>query len=303
MIMNFEIRHLQLVRNIERLGSLSASAAAMHITQPAASHLLKNLENRLGAPVYRRTNRKMVLTRTGQIVLDAALDILPRLDSYQNRLQTEIQGETGTLRIATECHTSYAWLPRVLKTFQATFPRIDVQINVAATGDPLRFLEEGAIDIAIAIDPQPDDRFAFHELFEDELLLVVPRGHRLRTADRFEAADWGDEHLLMYPEPLDSNSFARRVLLPAGIRPEQVTCLQLTEAIIEMVQAGMGVTAMSDWLLRPYLKSHQLRGIRITPEGLFRKWAMVTPNAEHQPRHHMALIQHFHSAMQTIKGG
>lgn len=280
--MHIELKHLQLVYNIVSLGSLSKSADAMNITQPAASHLLKNLELQIGAPVFKRLNKKMILTGSGKIILQTAQEVLPKTEWCKQQLTDNIKGERGELKISTECVTSYHWLPGILSLFEKQYPDIEVGIEVEATGNPLRYLLEGKINLAIVIDPVKNRNLVYHELFEDEILLVVAHGHRLQSKNYVTAKDLENENYFMYKEAFENNTVANRVLIPSGIRPVKISKLQLTEAIIGMVSSGKGVTTMSNWLLQPFLSNNPITGLRITKKGLFRKWYIATLDGEKQ---------------------
>lgn len=280
--MNIELKHLQLVDYIENLGSLSKCAEAMNITQPAASHLLKNLEIQIGAPVFNRINKKMILTGAGKTILQAAQEVLPRIELCKQQLHKDIENKRGELKISTECVTSYHWLPGILNLFENQYPNVEVAIEVEATGNPIKYLQEGKIDLALVIDPVMNTNLTYHELFEDEILLVVGGGHKLQAKRFITAKDLVDETYFMYKEAFENNTVARRILIPANLKPRKISKLQLTEAIIGFVSSGTGVTTMSNWLLKPFLKANNLKGLRITKKGLFRKWYIVTREGGNQ---------------------
>lgn len=274
--MNIEVKHLQLVFNINTLGSLSKCAETMNITQPAASHLLKNLEIHIGVPVFNRVGKKMILTNAGKVILNTAKDLLPRLDRCKELLVNEIQGDNGLIKISTECVTSYNWFPSLLSSFEKKYPNVDIGIDVEATGNPIKFLLDGEIDFAIVIDPIKNKNLSYHELFSDEILLVIPNGHYLQEKKYVTSKDFINENYFMYTEDFENNTVAKKILIPSNIKPKKVLKLQLTDAIIEMVDAGRGITTMSNWLLKPYLRNKQLKAVRITKNGMFRKWYLVS---------------------------
>lgn len=280
--MHIELKHLQLVQYIANLGSLSKCAEAMNITQPAASHLLKNLEIQVGASVFNRVNKKMIITGAGKTILQAAQEILPRVELCKQQLQMDLADKKGQLKISTECVTSYHWLPGILNIFENIYPNVEVEIEVEATGNPIKYLLEGKIDLALVIDPITNGNLIYYELFEDEILLVVGSSHRLGTKRYIVAKDLKDETYFMYKEAFENNTVARKVLIPANVKPNKISKLQLTEAIIGFVGSGTGVTTMSNWLLKPFLSTSQLKGIRITKKGLFRKWYIVTRESSSQ---------------------
>ncbi len=274
--MNIELRHLQLVYNINSLGSLSKCAKAMHISQPAASHLLKNIEDQFEVTLFSRVNKKMIITKAGGILLQAAIEILPKIEQYKEKLTNEIEGKSGQVKISTECYTSYNWLPDVLNSFNQFYPNIDVDIVIEATGNPLQYLLEGKIDLAIMINPVCDNNLLYFDLFEDEFFLVVPKSHSLQSKKYITAVDLANENYIMHKNAYEDNSLAKYLLIPANVYPQKIMKFELTEAIIEMVNAGMGVAAMSNWMLKPFLENRELVGIKITEKGFFRKWSLVS---------------------------
>jgi LysR family transcriptional regulator for metE and metH len=91
----------------------------------------------------------MILTAAGEKLLDCARSVLRTVREAQE-LVTAVEPETqGTLRISTECYTCYHWLPARLKAFQASFPRVEVEIVVEATRRPIQALLAGKLDLAI----------------------------------------------------------------------------------------------------------------------------------------------------------
>jgi len=274
--MHLEVRHLQLVFNISTLGSLSKCADSMNITQPAASHLLKKLEIYIGIPVFNRVGKKMILTNAGKILLNTAKEVLPRLELCKELLINEIQGDNTSIKISTECVTSYSWFPSLLSSFEKKHPNVGIEIDVEATGNPIKSLLDGKIDLAIVIDPIKNKNLLYHELFRDEILLVVPNRHYLQDKKYVTSKDFINENYFMYTEDFENNTIAQKILIPSNIKPKKVSKLQLTDAIIEMVDAGRGITTMANWLLKPYLANKQLKAIKITKNGIYRKWYLVS---------------------------
>ncbi len=297
--MNIELRHLQLVYNIDQLGSLTKCANEMHISQPAASHLLRNIEDQLGISIFHRVNKKMIITKAGNILLQAAKEILPKVKQCENNLLNEIDGKRGEIKVSTECYTSYNWLPAVLYSFNQIHPNIDVDIVTEATGDPLKYLLDGKIDIAIMIDPKYDRNLSYFDLFEDEFYLVIPNNHKLISKKYIIALDLTSENYIMHKNAYEDNSFAKRILIPANIIPKKIMKFELTDAIIEMVSAGLGVAAMSNWMLKPYLKTREIAGIKITKNGFSRKWSIVSLKRNDEKNYLIDFISFFQKKVGT----
>ena len=128
-------------------------------------------------------------------------------------------------------------------------------------------------------------------------MLVVNKRHSLSSQEYITNEDFSGEHLITYTISRKENSIFLR--LPA-ITPQKVSKIQLTEAIIEMVKAGLGITVMARWAVTPYLASDQLVTIPITNQGLFRTWYAVTLQAENQPRYLTEFVRHLMNFQNTM---
>jgi LysR family transcriptional regulator for metE and metH len=174
-------------------------------------------------------------------------------------------------------------LSPLLEEYARRCPKVEVQVVAEATRRPIEALLAGKIDVGIVSNVVPDDRIDFVPLFGDEVVLIMPPSHRLAMRSHVTAQDFVDEHLLVYTEPRIDNSIFRRVLDPAGVVPRRVSAIQLTEAIVEMVKAGLGVAALARWAVEPYVRAGSLVGVRVTPEGLHRTWHAATLRQQAPP--------------------
>jgi LysR family transcriptional regulator for metE and metH len=90
-----------------------------------------------------------------------------------------------------------------------------------------------------------------------------------------EARDFSDQHLFVYSLPPESNMVFRELLIPAGVTPRRMSHIQLTEAIIEMVKAGLGIAVLQRWSAAPQLERGELVARPLTPAGKLRHWKAV----------------------------
>lgn len=282
--MILEIRHLRAVDAIAREGTVTAAAERLHLTQSAVSHLLKDLEERLGVELFRR-ERRMVPTEEGRRVLETASRVLEEVERAEYDVRRLRDGYRGVIRLATECYTCYHWLPSILHEFSAAHPGIDLQIVSEATLDPLGAIREGKLDVAVVHRPPVDDaRIAVAELFADELVAAVRPDHPLAGRPWLEPEDLTDQTLILHSEPEDS-AVVRTFLDPAGARPARILELRLSEAVIEATKAGIGVTVMARWAIAPQVDAGALVELRLSEDGLRRTWhaAMASRRADWPP--------------------
>ena len=274
-VMDLEIRHLQLVSAVADLGSLTRAGERLHLTQSALSHQLRDIEERLGTPLFLRIGKRLVLTPAGTRLLASAREVLARLQQAEDDIRQLGGDRAGVLRITTECYTCYHWLPPLLTRYRRRFPRVEVRIDVDATSRPIASLFEGKIDLAIVSSAVGDRRLVLRPIFQDELLAVVSPAHRLAGRPRVRLADLSDETMFVYP-PKEESRVLQHVLAPAGV-PARVEEVQLTEAITELVKANLGFSVLARWAVQPLLDAGALVALPIASRGLRRHWSAAMP--------------------------
>ncbi|MFZ0736966.1 MAG: LysR substrate-binding domain-containing protein [Candidatus Acidiferrales bacterium] len=282
--MSLEVRHLKLVTAVAEEGTITRAASRLHLTQSALSHQLHDAEEQLGTALFERTTKKMKLTPAGERVLASARAVLEELNRVEKEIESVATPVRVNLRVATQCYTVYHWLPSCLKRFMKSFADVDVKVVVEATQDPFTALLEEKIDLAIVCSPVRDRRIQYTPLFHDEAVAVLPPGHRLAGKSFLTAEDFAGENLLVYP-PEDGSIVVTKLLSPAGLTPRSVQEVMLTEAMIEMVKAELGITVLSRWAVTPHLADGSLVGVPITRAGLWREWSVARLRRRAEPAH------------------
>jgi LysR family transcriptional regulator for metE and metH len=281
--MIIEVRHIRMVQAIVQEGTMTRAANRLHVTQPAVSHLLKNLEDQLGSLLFQRNGKRMQLTPAGQQLFNAAESILSQLQRVEDLVRQTSTGQGGLLRISTECYTCYHWLPSRLKAFRQRFPKVDVRIVVEATRRPIEFLLNGKLDIAISCSPPRNNKLEFKPLFVDEILAVTNPEHPWASKPYVGPEDFLDQNLLLYAVPKEEMNAFRDVFFPARVFPTRIAHVELTEAVLEMVKAGLGVTLLSRWAVAHDLRAGKLVGLPLTRGGYRRQWYAVMAKMKNPP--------------------
>lgn len=287
-----EMRHLRLIAAIAEHGSMTLAARTLDLTQPALSHQLRELETRLRSPLFVRTARRMVPTSAGEQLAIIARAVLPQVDSYERRvLDGELSAPSGSIRIATQCYTAYHWLPAVLRSFRDRWPSVELRVGAEHTPAPIAAVKEGALDLAIVYDRPVDKRLRVEPLFEDEMVLIAARDHRFARRDYVPLEDIADEHLFVYSTTSRPSLVLNGILEPAGVEPKQITRIQLTEAIIELVAAGLGVAILAKWAVLPAVQARAVSMVRLGRRGHARTWYAATRSGDVTPAYQFDLIE------------
>ena len=267
-----ELRHLKLVYTVAKEGTLTKAAEKLFLTQSALSHHLKEIEGELGTPVFKRSSKRMLLTPIGELVFNSASEVLNKFDELDKEIKRCLNGNTGKIRLSAECYTGFHWLPPIMKNFNSEYPNVDIEIVPKAVSNPIKYLLNGKIDLGVVLRKTTDKRIIYNRLFNDELVAVFSNNHHWKSKNFITADDFKSEHLFIHSRPFESSRLYNYVLKPKNVVPQKVTFLQLTEAVIEMVAAQLGVTVIAKWSATPYLKNKELSYLPVTSKGLKRTW-------------------------------
>ena len=274
---DLEAKDLRLVKAIAEEGGVTQAARRLHLSQSAVSHQLSNLEDRLGVPLFDRVRKRMEITRAGLRLRALADELLPRLALAQAELAGELGAQRPPLRLSTQCYTCYHWFPQVAQHLAAEHPGLEIQLVAEATRAPIEAMLEDRLDAALCCFPVRDRRLTGVPLFDDELVVVMPALHPLARRSFVTAEELLRERVYFYELPEADERRLNRQLFPKSAPHARLIKLPLTEAIIEFVRAGQGLTLLSRWSLGPYLERGDLVTRPFGRSGMRRTWQLVWP--------------------------
>ena len=214
-----ESHHVRLVAEVARTESVTRAADRLNVTQSAVSHQLRELEDRLGTPLFVRSGRRMLPTPAGRLIVDSADDVLGAISRVESKIAQIARHAAGELRVCTHCYTGYSWLPSLVGRLRRRFPAFRLQIVPEYTLDPLAALLEAKLDVAIMKDEQDEKRLRHRELFDDENVAVVPSSHRWAARPFVTPEEIADEPLYLFSRSIEQSFVVRKVLRPAGFEP------------------------------------------------------------------------------------
>ncbi|AZQ61146.1 LysR family transcriptional regulator [Flammeovirga pectinis] len=277
-MMDISLRNLKLVNVIVKEDSVTKAAEKLFLSQPALSHQLKKLEAEIGLKIFNRFNKKLILTETGKIIFNASEKLLPSINLLNAELEGIKRGEKKKIRLTTECYTCYHWLPKVVQKFKGEHPEINVEINIEATQDPIQFLNKGEIDMAIVSNKSATSIIHFEPLITDEMVVILSKENDLVDLDELSLSDLQNQNLILYDLPEEKNYVLTKILNNDLDKVKSIQKVQLTEAIIELVSANLGISVMARWAVTPFLQNKQLKLLPLKEKQGEREWFIASLN-------------------------
>ncbi len=260
-----DLQQLRAFREVARTGSFSHAAERLFLTQPAISHRIAQLEEKLDTRLLDRIGRRFQLTEAGLALLDHADSILGSVADAERAIH-RLSGEvTGTLKLATSHHIGLHRLPPVLREFNGRYPgaRLDIMFTDSEIG--LEQVRTGAVEMAIiTLPPTTDASLLLTPVWADPLSFFCATTHPLASRQRLKLADLVEYDALLPSE----NTFTRRIaseLFQAEGLPLQVSMsTNYMETLKVMAAVGLGWTLLPDSMQDDSLHRLPIRGVRLT---------------------------------------
>lgn len=278
-VRSLTLRQLQIFVVAARHLSYARAAEELHLTPPAVSMQLKQLEDNVGLPLFERLGRGVTLTGAGEMLVHHALRILGEIKDAEANLQGLLGGETGQLSVGLVSTAKY-FMPRLLAKFAQGNPGVDIQFTVGNRQVLLQKLQDNTIDLAV-MGRIPSEIDAHAEpLASHPYVMIAPTDHPLRTARRFELHELRQETILLREEGSGSRRVAEEMFKNHLFTPARTISLGSNETIKQAVMAGMGVSLLSLHTLPLELKTGEIAVLDVVGTPIERTWYVVHMNSK-----------------------
>lgn len=258
--MNIALHHFRLINTVSKEGTLTKAATSLHLTQSALSHQLKELERELDIEIFHRQGKRLHLSEQGYRFLRSSEKILAEIKSLEEDIQNYKNGKTGKLNISMQCYTAYHWLPTVIRDYKCRWPDINIHILSDATRRPLEYLLRGDLDVGIVRTQMVNNNIHYDPIFEDELVAIICKDHPLAKKKIIEITDFQDQEMILplYDPSYQDTPVIEALIQAQQVKPKTLHRIHYTDATIEMVNAGLGISVMADWIVEPYLANRNI---------------------------------------------
>jgi DNA-binding transcriptional LysR family regulator len=251
-----EIGQLRAFQLVASLGSFSKAALELHLTQPAVTRQIKNLEQELGEMLINRLGRSLALTPAGEVFLSYAQQILNLSELALTTLR-QFSKERGRLTIGAGTTNVIFRLPEILKEYHREYPQVDVRIRSGDSDLISRFVCENAIDLGLVTTIQPNPALDVIPLFTDRILLVAA----IDRPARLTPAQLEGESLILFRSGSGFRHFLDQQFREHQFTPKTSIELESMEAIIRLVQSGLGMAFLPEVAIREEITRGKLQPV------------------------------------------
>ena len=245
-----EIDQLRSFVAVAQARSFTQAAATVHLSQPAISRQIARLERELGTRLFERYGRRVECTSDGRLLLPLAKIIVARVDDASQLIREHVGTTSSKIRFGSTGTVFAHFLAPLLASFMRSYPK--VHLNLVEREDALleEAVHDGEIDCAV-VTAWGSPRVASTHVLTEEILLLVPSGHRLATSGPLPLAALADEPLLLPGHSMNMNNLLTDYCRKAGFEPRvpyRATYVELTKAL---VRQGLGIALLPRMFLPP----------------------------------------------------
>ncbi len=261
-------RRLQVFYTVARLLSFTKAADALHMTQPAVTFQIRQLEEYFDTRLFDRTHNRISLTDAGQRVYEFADRIFRLYGEMENAVRKMTGEVSGVLLIGASTTIAEYMLPSLLGGFKSEYPDVNIQLKVSNTEGIVSMVEDNTIDLGVVEAPVSNKNLAVEFCRHDQLVAIVPLDHPLAARERVMSAELLDYPYISREEGSGTREVIEEYLAGVGLNGDDLkTCMELgsPEAIKRAVEVGMGMSVISRAMVLKELKLSTLRAVPLDP--------------------------------------
>lgn len=246
--------------------SLTKAARTLHLTQPAVSKQLNSLEKFYGTPLLYRTSRYMEVTEAGKLVYEYSQKILTALRESLTDVEALEHNLRGSLLLGASTIPGEYILPTALGRFQDLHPQVNVKLEIADSTEVAGLVLDGAVEAGMIGVALADPTLSEELIFQDELVVIASHQHPFAGKKTITLDDYLEEPQIVREAGSGTRLVIENKLMERGTSPEKLKIrleLGSTEAVVNAVAAGLGISLVSHFAVRNRVKAGEISSVLI----------------------------------------
>lgn len=260
-------RRLKVFHTVARLLNFTKAADALHMTQPAVTFQIRQLEEYFNTRLFDRTHNRVSLTEAGQRVYSFSGRIFELYDEMEHSIREMTGDVSGIVTLGASTTIAEYMLPFLLGDFKAKNPEVNIRLKVSNTDGIVSMVENNVIDLGIVEASVSNKNLQVDVCRMDQLVAIMPPTHALAGFDTLTAQQLVSFPFICREEGSGTREVIAEYLQETGVKEEPNVCLELgsPESIKSAVEAGMGISIMSHSTVQKEIKLNTLVAIPLDP--------------------------------------
>ncbi|WP_396271256.1 LysR family transcriptional regulator [Ideonella sp.] len=255
----FDFVSVRLAVACARTGNLTQAARECHLVLPAASRRLRDLERALGGPLFDRHSRGLTPTALGRAFMKRGMAILQELDNLMAELHDARQGIARHLHVCSSTAAIIQFLPPLLADYASLRPEVQVELEEQVSEQVVASVREGRADVGVFVRGPETDGLEVCEFRQDELVLILPKGHRLGGRGPLPFAMTLDEPWITLNAGAALLQAQQQAAMAAGRALKLRMQVRSFDAVGHMVAAGLGLAIVPKGVALPLVRAKALQ--------------------------------------------
>lgn len=264
-----DIRPLHYLVAVADLGSFTLAAEQLGVAQPAVSMSIRNLERKLGLALFDRSEKKILPTAEGKVLLEHARRILNEVDAAENALNEARGLIKGEVHIGIPSLLGLYYFPPILMAFKHLHPDLKLAVFEDGARSIQNKLTNGELDIGIIVADKPPEDLEAIPFLQEEMLVCVPKDHAFATKTEVSFTEFLQEELVLFKEGYFHREFIDRVCATSGCSPKVAFESNLITLTKSIVRQGFGIAVFLNLVLKD---EPDLIGIPFTERVFLKMW-------------------------------
>ncbi len=272
-----EMSQLRTFRAVAELLNFTRASERLNLTQSAVSHQIKALEEELGEPLFIRAKRGVKLSHAGKTALEFVERILDDTEALREMISGRERSQIGRVRVAAATQAFVHLFAPLFESFMDSHPGIDLAFRTTvSTEHTVADILNGAADVGFASLAVYSPNLQVTKLFEDELVLIVSKDHKLAKKRAATVTEIQKEKLILFERGASIRRATDQFFDQIGVRPDLALESNDTFFIKRMVERGLGVSLLPPWAVRDEVETKKLAQLQISGHRLRRSVALVS---------------------------
>ena len=270
-MINYTLKQLYSFEAVVRLGGFTSASKELHITQPAVYMQVQQLQQNIGAKLFHIKGKTITPTFIGKKIYETAVRAINVVENSKLEIEQNLNPDSGHLQIAVAT-TANSFISRLLSRFKKEYPRMTFYIDVTNRHELLNNLKNNNADLVIMGEPPKSIPLISSAFMKNPLIAIVHPDNELLTKKKISIKDLNKETLLTREIGSGTRITIERF---TGLDFNSDIQINSNEAIVEAVQAGLGIGFVSKHSVNLQLKNNIIKQLDVAPFPIIRQWHIV----------------------------